>query len=216
MTEFDLAQTDRLLTTTKQVRKRLDLSRPVDLGLVLDCIDIASAAPMGGNLERNRWLIVDDPDLKAKIGETYAQVGGPYLRANAETVEAGSRQERVIDSSEFLVHHLADVPILLIALRLDRVSDNAATSEAAAFYGSVAPGIWSFQLAARTRGLGSAWTTFHLEHESDVADMLGVPPTVTQVALLPVAYYTGETFSPAPRRSAREITYLNRWKNPVT
>ena len=107
----------------------------------------------------------------------------------------------MIDSSEFLVDHLADVPILLIALRLDRVSDNAATSEAAAFYGSVAPGISSFQLAARTRGLGSAWTTFHLAHESDVAEMLGIPPTVTQVALLPVAYYTGETFSPAPRRS---------------
>ena len=211
MTEFDLTQTDRLLTTTKQVRKRLDLDRPVDLEVILDCIDIAQGAPMGGNLERNRWMIIDDPDLKAKIGEIYAKVGGPYLRANAETVKAGSRQEKVIESSEFLVDHLADVPVLLLAMRLDRPDPE----QAAGFFGSVVPGVWSFQLAARSRGLGSAWTTFHLAHESDVAAMLGIPATVTQVALLPVAHYTGDTFSPAPRRPAREITYRNAWKQPV-
>ncbi len=211
MTEFDLTQTDRLLTTTKQVRKRLDLDRPVDLEVILDCIDIAQGAPMGGNLERNRWMIIDDPDLKAKIGEIYAKVGGPYLRANAETVTAGSRQEKVIESSEFLVDHLADVPVLLLAMRLDRPDPE----QAAGFFGSVVPGVWSFQLAARSRGLGSAWTTFHLAHESDVAAMLGIPATVTQVALLPVAHYTGDTFSPAPRRPAREITYRNAWKQPV-
>ncbi len=211
MTEFDLSQTDRLLTTTKQVRKRLDLTRPVDLEVVLDCIDIASAAPMGGNLERNRWMIIDDPDLKARIGEIYAKVGGPYLRANAETVAAGSRQERVIESSEFLVDHLAEVPVLLLAMRLDRPDP----SQAAGYFGSVVPGVWSFQMAARSRGLGSTWTTFHLAHEAEVAEMLGIPPTVTQVALLPVAHYTGDTFSPAPRRPAREITYRNQWKQPV-
>jgi nitroreductase len=211
LTVFDLSQTDRLLTTTKQVRKRLDLTRPVDVELVLECIDIASAAPMGGNLERNRWMIIDDPQLKARIAEIYAAVGGPYLRANAEAVAPGSRQEKVIDSSEFLVEHLAEVPILLLAMRLDRPDP----AQAAGFFGSVAPGIWSFQLAARSRGLGSTWTTFHLAHESEVAEMLGIPASVTQVALLPVAYYTGDTFHPAPRRPAREITYRNQWKTPV-
>ncbi len=215
MTEFDLSQTDRLLTTTKQVRKRLDLERPVPMQLVLDCIDIASAAPMGGNLERNRWLVIDDPDTKQRIGEIYAAVGGPYLRANAEAVTSGSRQEKVIDSSEFLVDHLADVPLLVIALRLDRVKNEGDTASAAGFYGSVLPGVWSFQLAARSRGLGSTWTTFHLAHEAEVAELLGIPETVTQVALLPVAYYTGDTFHPAPRRPAHEITFLNRWKHPV-
>ena len=215
MTGFDLDQTDRLLTTTKQVRKRLDLDRQVPVDVVLDCIDIASAAPMGGNLERNRWMIIDEPATKAALGELYAKVGGPYLQANAATVEAGSRQSKVIESSEFLVDHLADVPMLVLAMRLDRVVDNADTAAAAGFYGSVAPGVWSFQLAARSRGLGSAWTTFHLAHEGEAAEFLGIPSTVTQVALLPVAYYTGDTFRPAPRRPAREITYRNRWKQAV-
>ena len=87
---------------------------------------------------------------------------------------------------------------------------------AAAYYGSVLPGVWSFQLAARARGIGSAWTTFHLEHEAEIAELLGIPDSVTQVCLLAVGYYTGDTFTPAPRRSAAEVTYLNRWKQPVT
>ena len=68
------------------------------------------------------------------------------------------------------------------------------------------------QLAARARGLGSAWTTFHLYHEQQVAELLGIPDTVTQVALLPVGYYTGEDFKIAPRRPVEEITYWDTWK----
>lgn len=214
-TGFDLAEADRLLTTTKQVRKRLDLSRPVPYAELLACIEIAGHAPMGGNLERNRWIIVDDPDLKARIAERFAEVGRPYLAANAE-IRADDRSQKVIDSASFLVDHLAEVPALVISLRLDRppLSPDS-QGGAAAYYGSVLPGVWSFQLAARARGIGSAWTTFHLEHEAEIAELLGIPPSVTQVCLLAVGYYTGDSFSPAPRRPASEVTYLNRWKHPV-
>jgi len=214
-TGFDLAEIDRLLTTTKQVRKRLDLNRPVPYEELLECIEIAGHAPMGGNLERNRWIIVDDPALKARIAERFAEVGRPYLAANSE-VRADDRSQRVIDSASFLVDHLADVPALVIALRLDRPPlSPESQGGAAAYYGSVLPGVWSFQLAARARGIGSAWTTFHLEHEAEIAELLGIPPSVTQVCLLAVGYYTGETFTPAPRRPAGEVTYLNTWRNPV-
>jgi len=99
-------------------------------------------------------------------------------------------------------------------LRLDRPPMES-QGALAAYYGSVLPGVWSFQLAARARGIGSAWTTLHLDHEDAVAELLGIPPTVTQVCLLAVGYYTGTTFTPAPRRPATEVTYLNRWKSPV-
>jgi nitroreductase len=214
ITGFDLDQTDRLLKTTKQVRKRLDLSRPVPYEELLECIDIASHAPMGGNLERNRWMIIDDPDTKAKISDYFGAVGRPYLAANSET-PADDRGGKVIDSAMFLVDHLHEVPALVLALRLDRVPAGSGTGAYAGYYGSVLPGVWSFQLAARSRGIGSAWTTFHLEHEAEVAELLGIPPTVTQVCLLAVGYYTGDSFSPAPRRPAAEVTYLNRWKQPI-
>ena len=215
MSDIDMAATDHLLTTTKQVRQRLDLTRPVPRELLLDCIDIASHAPMGGNLERNRWLVVDDPELKAEIAKPYQAVGRPYLAAN-ESDHVDARQRRVIDSATFLVDHIADVPAMVIAMRLDRLSEEAKNFEVAGYHGSVAPGVWSFQLAARARGLGSAWTTFHLVYERKVAELLGIPESVTQVALLPVAYYTGDTFHPAPRRPAREITYFNQWKQTLT
>jgi nitroreductase len=211
MSDIDVAAADHLLTTTKQVRQRLDLSRPVPRALLLDCIDVASHAPMGGNLERNRWLVVDDPELKAEIAKPYQAVGRPYLAAN-ESDHVDARQRRVIDSATFLVDHIAEVPAMVIAMRLDRLSDDAKNFEVAGYHGSVAPGVWSFQLAARARGLGSAWTTFHLVYERRIAELLGIPETVTQIALLPVGYYTGNSFRPAPRRPAAEITYFNRWK----
>ncbi|MFM2077390.1 MAG: hypothetical protein RJA49_1280, partial [Actinomycetota bacterium] len=143
----------------------------------------------------------------------FAEVGRPYLAANAE-IRADDRSQRVIDSATFLVDHLAEVPALVLSMRLDR-APLSSQGAAAAYYGSVLPGVWSFQLAARARGIGSAWTTFHLEHEAEIAELLGIPPTVTQVCLLAVGYYTGDTFSPAPRRPAADVTYLNRWKAPV-
>ena len=214
ITGFDLDQTDLLLTTTKQVRKRLDLGRPVPHEELLECIDIASHAPMGGNLERNRWMIIDDAETKAKISEYFGAVGRPYLQANTE-VRSDDRSTKVIDSAMFLVEHLHEVPALVLSMRLDRVPDGSSTGAYAGYYGSVLPGVWSFQLAARSRGIGAAWTTFHLEHEAAVAELLGIPSSVTQVCLLAVGYYTGDSFSPAPRRTASEVTYLNRWKQPV-
>ena len=214
-TGFDLAETDRLLTTTKQVRKRLDLTRPVPYDELLECIEIAGHAPMGGNLERNRWIVVDDPELKARIAERFAEVGRPYLAVNSE-LRGDDRSQKVIDSASFLVDHLAEVPALVISMRLDRPPlSPGSQGGAAAYYGSVLPGVWSFQLAARARGIGSAWTTFHLEHEAEIAELLGIPASVTQVCLLAVGYYTGDSFTPAPRRPASEVTFLNRWKNPI-
>ncbi|MGB8858073.1 MAG: nitroreductase family protein [Ilumatobacteraceae bacterium] len=200
--------------TTKQVRRRLDLTRPVPHGVLLECIELAGHAPMGGNLERNRWMIIDDPATKAAIATRFAEVGRPYLAASS-TVRGDERSQRVIDSASFLVDHLTEVPALVLSMRLDRPPMTASQGQVAAYYGSVLPGVWSFQLAARARGIGSAWTTFHLEHEAEIAALLGIPGTVTQVCLLAVGYYTGDTFAPAPRRPAAEVTYLNTWKTPV-
>ena len=215
MTDFELGEVDRLLTTTKQVRKRLDLSKEVPLDLLLDCIEVAGHAPVGGNLERNRWIIVTDPELKAEIAHYYAEVGRPYLSASSD-IRADERTNRVIDSSIHLIDHMHEVPAMVIPLRLDRPpSGENNEGSPGGWWGSVLPGVRSFQLAARARGLGSTWTTNRLPHEATVAELLGIPPTVSQCALLPVAFYTGDSFHPAPRRSVDEVTYLNGWKKPV-
>jgi nitroreductase len=230
--EFDLTNTDRLLTTTKQVRKRLDLSRPVPIELVLECIQVASAAPIGANRESNRWLIIDEAEIKAELAKLYRRRMDPYLSA-LPVAPPGSRQAKVNESTKYLIDHMAEVPLIVIPLRLSRVSEKADVRERSSFYGSVIPAVWSFQLAARSRGLGSAFTTGHLAFETEAAELLGLPaprpqPTainqaeaapsdlVTQICLLPVAFYKGGGFVSAPRLPAHEVTFLNHWGNSLS
>jgi len=207
MPDFDISEADRLLKTTKQVRQRLDLSRAVPIELLLECIDVSNHAPVGGNVQANQWMIVTDNARKAAIAEFYAAVGRPYL-APADTTHP--KVKKIVDSTMYLIDHLAEVPALVIPMRKGRPEGLVA-----GYYGSVLPAVWSFQLAARVRGLGSCWTTFHLQHEAEVADILEIPDDMTQVALLPVAYYTGDSFVPAKRRDARTITHLDSWGNTL-
>ena len=137
MTDFDLNEINRLLTTTKQVRKRLNLEQSVPNELLLECIEIAGHAPVGGNLERNRWIIVTDSELKNEIAKAYRSVGLPYLQAN-QGVRADSRTAKVIDSSIYLIENMHKVPAMVIPLRLDRppVREDEAGS-VAGYFGSV-------------------------------------------------------------------------------
>ena len=209
---FDLEQTDRLLTTTRAVRKRLDLTTPVPRDLILDCIRIATQAPAGGNVQRWRWIVVDDPALKLGIAELYRKSYAPYMAAQREAAERMGKTDTqaIMGSSDHLADVLDQVPALVIPCSLGApVGSQGAVS---AFYGSILPAVWSFMLAARSRGLGTAWTTLHLEYEAEARQLLGIPETVTQVAMTPVAYYTGDSFKPGTRRAAEEITYFNGWK----
>jgi nitroreductase len=216
---FDLEQADRLLTTTRAVRKRLDLERPVPLEVVLDCIRIATQAPTGGNVQRGRWLVVDDPELRAKLAEYYRRAYEPYIVSQKQAVEQVGRTDAstlgILSSSDYLAEHLHEVPVHVIPCILDRVPANAKQGLLAGFYGSILPAVWSFQLALRARGLGSVWTTLHLEYEREVGELLGIPETVSQVALMPVAWTIGTDFKPGTRRDAEEITYRNTWKAPL-
>ena len=213
-TPFDLSQTDHLLTTTRSVRKRLDLNRPVPREVVLECLDIALQAPSGGNSQPWRWLIVDDADRKARLGELYRKSHDPYMAANRAAAEqAGTTdRNRIMDSSQYLSDHMHEVPLMVIPCLLQRLPENAGVAEQSGFYGSILPAAWSLMLALRSRGLGSAWTTLHLAYEKEAAEVLGIPETVTQTVLLPVAYYTGEDFKPAIRQPAERVTYFNGWK----
>jgi nitroreductase len=216
-TTSDTATTDRLLTTTRAVRKRLDLTRPVDLDVVLDCLRLAIQAPTGGNIQGWRWMVVDDPDLRAGLADLYRRSFEPYIAGSRQafTARTGGADHPVFRSSEYLAEHLQDVPVHVIPCLLGRLDDGASTVEAAGFYGSILPAVWSFMLALRSRGLGSAWTTLHLRYEKEAGELLGIPDTVTQVALIPVAHTIGDEFRPAERRPAEEITYRNQWRQPL-
>lgn len=210
---MDIASVDELLTTTRSVRRRLDLTRPVSRDVILECIQLATQAPTASNAQDWRWLVITDADKRAAIADIYRGVGAEYL-AYAAKEASDPQTQRVYASALSLTDTLAQVPVHVIPCLQNRI-DHSNMLTAASAWASIIPAGWSFLLALRSRGLGSVWTTMHLAREREVAELLGIPPTATQAALFPVAYTIGTDFRPANRPPAESITYWDTWEQPV-
>jgi nitroreductase len=206
---FDLSETDRLLSTTRAVRRRLDLDRPVEREVILDCLRIAVQAPTASNSQIWHWMVVTDPDKKALVASSYRKMGQGYLEQAAAT-EKDDQTQRVYESALRLAQTLEQVPVLVIPCVAGKL-DGLPNSIAAGVYGSIMQATWSFQLALRSRGLGSVFTTLHLFDAEAVAAALEIPDGYTQVGLLPVAYTIGDDFKPAKRPPVETITYWDTW-----
>jgi nitroreductase len=206
-TGFDLATVDKLLTTTRAVRKRLDFSRPVPLDVVTDCLRLALQAPTGSNAQRWRWIVVTDPEVRHALADLY-RPPAPEKRLEPE-VPSTPQQERMLDSAQFLMRHIHEVPVMVVPCIEE-------SGGAAGWAPSIYPAVWSFILALRSRGLGSVITTVTLYHREEAAALLGIPEGYVQSCMLPVAYYTGDDFKPAVRRPLEEVCFVNRWGGALT
>jgi nitroreductase len=207
---FDLSQTDRLLSTTRSVRKRLDLTRPVPSELILECLRLAVQAPTASNGQGWRWVVITDAVKRRELSRLYSQAGKDYLQSAAGQA-LDNQTRRVYESASFLSETLADVPVHVIPC-IEGRAESTWNAMSASNYGSIIPAAWNFMLALRSRGLGSAWTTIHLIKEKEAASLLGIPyESVTQVALLPVAFTTGGDFRPAARPPVETVTYWDSW-----
>lgn len=206
---------DELLTTTRTVRKRLDLTRQVPEELIRDCLQVALQAPSGSNRQGWHWIVVTDADQRRAIGEVYRRSTEQYLASEgaagklfADDPTRAPVQERVSGSIAYLAEHMAEVPVLVLpCLKVESLP----TGNQAGLWGSLLPAVWSFMLAARARGLGTAWTTLHLVYEDEVAAILGLPDGIRQAALIPTAYYTGTDFRPAARQPLDDVLHRDRW-----
>jgi nitroreductase len=208
---MDTNATDQLLTTTRAVRRRLDLERPVPRELIEECLRIAIQAPTGGNSQGWRWIVVTDAEVRLKLAELYRSQAGILKQMLKHAEDNGDQQTaRVYQSAIDFSEVLHDVPAFLIPCIQGRVN-NASNPEVAGLYGSIMPAVWNFMLAARSRGLGTVWTSIHLAKEKEAAELLGIPDDFVQVALIPVAYTKGTDFKPAKRTPMEEVTFWNHW-----
>jgi nitroreductase len=226
MQHLDLSA-EEVLTTTRTVRRRLDLERPVGRDVVEACLRIAFQAPNGSNQQTWGWVLVDDPATKVEMSRIYLAalqdyVARPRAREAARAKDGGepsrsqalpaadAAQRRMAESVMYLTEHMAEVPVLLVPTFHGRAEDKGVFAQASR-WGSIAPGIWSFMLALRLHGLGSAWTTLHLLREGEMAELLGIPPTETQAGMFPVAYTIGTAFKAADRTASEARIRWNRW-----
>jgi nitroreductase len=199
---------DELLTRTRSVRRRLDLTRPVPLPLVEECLRIAQQAPCGSGRSVPHWIVVTDPRTRAAMGEIYRSAFDEQWSAVTAAALSGT-QKRSLDSAAHLADTLGEVPVLVLACL--NTGGPLPGGNQASLWGTVMPAVWSYMLAARTRGLGTTWTAAHLRQEQRVADLLGIPPGVHQAALIPTAYHRGPDFHPAPRPPLESTVHRDRW-----
>lgn len=209
---------DEVLTTTRAVRKRLDLSRPIPRDVVEECVRIALQAPSGRNRQRWDFIFVEDESVRVQVADLWRRglmhpahdaMGPRHSRMDFRSEE----WQRIVESLDHLVRNIEEVPLLLIpCVRVDSRAELDAVRGQAGVWGSVIPAFWSFMLAARERGIGTAWTTSHLSYEKEMAELLGIPyDTVVQVALTPVAHTIGTQFKTGPRADQRNFTHWDRW-----
>ena len=214
---------DELLSTTRAVRKRLDFDRPVPESIIKECMEIAVQAPTGSNAQGWQFMFVTDEDKRARIGELYRQAFSVYkdmpvaihkLHMDSGDSTLTDSQSRSASSADYLGENMGKAPVLMIpciAGRSDRPESNNIIGQTATL-GSVIPAAWSFMIAARARGLGTAWTTLHLMHEKEIADLLGIPyDDFMQVALIPIAYTKGTSFKKAYRPPVESVMHFNQW-----
>jgi nitroreductase len=203
---MDLDTVDKLLTTTRTVRKRLNFNRPIEPEIIQECLEIAIQAPTGGNIPRYHFVVITDDAKRTALGALYKR---SYLEVYSPDRQEETRQTDpgLIDSANYLAEHLHEAPVLIIPC----VEAPPVQGTGPGAYASILPAVWSLMLALRARGLGSAWTTLHLRYEKESAALLGIPDHIAQAVLLPVAYYTGDDFKPARRIPARQRTYWDRW-----
>ena len=209
---------DELLTTTRAVRKRLDFDKPVPLDVVRECIEIATQAPTGSNMQGWHWVIVTDSEKRKALGDIYGRAFELYksMPFYAGAIVTGDEardatQQRVASSAEYLAERMSDAPVLLVPCITGRL-DNMPSMMTASQWGSLHPAIWSFCLAARARGLGTSWTSLHLMFEEEAAGVLGIPfAEISQGALIPVAYSKGTDFKPGPRQDLDAIVHVDSW-----
>lgn len=213
---------DELLTTTRAVRKRLDLERPVPIELVRECLEVALQAPTGSNAQGWHFVVVRDAAKRKRLAEIYQRAWGEYpampfsvLNVHKDDPSMAPLQQRIASSGDHLAANLDRVPVHVIpclAGRFENIPGPMATLAQASMYGSILPATWSFMLAARARGLGTCWTSLHLWYEEEAAEVLGIPyAEITQCALIPVAFTKGTDFKPGPRRPLDRVLHVDRW-----
>ncbi|MGD0062493.1 MAG: nitroreductase family protein [Streptosporangiaceae bacterium] len=212
MTLLDL-DPDQLLSTTRAVRKRLDFSRPVPDELIRTCVAMALQAPSGSNVVTMRFVVVREEKKRQAIGEIYRQVYARYRASPSYpgnptgNAERDRVQQRVAVSADYLGEHMGDAPVLVLGC-----NEGPDRASALAGLGNILPAMWSFMLAARARGLGTAWTSMHRSREQDVAEVLGIPyDTVAQAVLTPLAYTRGTDFRPAARPDPDAVIHRDGW-----
>ncbi|QBD80589.1 nitroreductase family protein [Ktedonosporobacter rubrisoli] len=208
---------DELLTTTRSVRKRLDRTRPVEAEVLRECLELALQAPTTSSGKKAHFVVVTASSQREALAALYRRSAANYIQRR-DQIQAAITDEKEAKklaasfaSAQYLIEHLHEIPVHVIACIEGRAVNLSAVEEAT-HWSAILPAVWSFMLAARSRGLGTVLTTLHLDFEQEAAEVLNIPyEQIMQVALIPVAYTLGTNFKPAARQPLESVLHWDCW-----
>ncbi len=192
------------VTGTQRAMRRL-LDDPIPDEQIWRILETATMAPSGGNMQSWNFVIIRDPAKKAKIGEWYLEAWNQTYGPRREAMRADPRGARMFNSADHLANHMGDVPVLVLATIKKEQYAIGPTLGA-----SIYPAVQNLMLAARALGLGTALTTLHKFHESDVKQLLGIPDEYETMALIPLGKPVGKFGKPS-RLPVEKVVYWDSW-----
>jgi nitroreductase len=205
----DLAPTTDLfeiIRTTRSMRRLKPDSVPA--ALVQKLLQAAVCAPSGGNMQRWRFLVVQDPEIKRTVADFYKrawdEVVAPRYRSG-EPAPGTNRERflRMLDAAEYLAAHIHEAPVWIAPCLQGAAPTRTAGS-------SIYPAVQNILLAARALGLGATLTTLYLSFEKEAEAALGLPADWHSYAIIPIGYPIGR-FGPVRRVPLTEVVYQDRW-----
>jgi nitroreductase len=195
-----------IIRTTRSMRRLK--ADPVPPELIRKILEAGVCAPSGGNMQRWRFLVIQDAAIKQTVGAYYKrawdEIVAPRYRSGAPAPGISQeRFQRLLVSAEYLAAHIHEAPVWIVPCLQSETPTRTAGS-------SIYPAVQNMLLAARALGLGTTLTTLYLQFEKEVETALGLPPDWHSYALLPIGYPLGR-FGPVRRIPLEEVVYADRW-----
>ena len=202
----DTADLFEIIRTTRSMRRLKPDAVPREL--IRKILEAGTCAPSGGNMQRWRFLVIRDPDVKQRVGALYRRawdeiVAPRYRSGEPAPGSSRGRFDRMLAAAEHLAHHIHEAPVWIVPCLQGEAPTRTAGS-------SIYPAVQNMLLAARALGLGATLTTLYLNFEKEAEAALGLPPDWHSYALIPIGYPIGR-FGPVRRVALDEVVFENRW-----
>src|SRR6266550_8382494 len=194
-----------IMQTTRSMRRLKP--DPVPPALIRKILEAGVSAPSGGNMQRWRFLVIRDPEIKKMIGAYYKRAWDEVVRPRYRAGEPapGTSPEhfaRMLDAAQYLADRIHEAPVWIVPCMQGASPTRTAGS-------SIYPAVQNMLLAARALGLGATLTTLYLSFEKEAEAALGLPPDWHSYAILPIGYPVGR-FGPVNRVALSDVVFKDQ------
>jgi nitroreductase len=196
---------------TQRAIRRLKTD-PVDDALVRRLIELALKAPTGSNAQNWEFIVVRDPEVKARLGRQNRRAWRLYGGLGRRISRNDAKMQKVLDAVQWQADHFEEIPVIVVACLRGGLRFGFPPMLPSSYYGSIYPSVQNLLLAARAAGLGAALITLPLWSSFAARRILGCPWNVQPCAVIPLGWPLGR-YGPTSRRPVEDVVSVDRYGN---